>query len=264
MRKKTKIVNKLKNKLKDKNWLANQSLAPKVKPYDPKYESVKVGFEVYDKRGKKFVVSKIEYAKTGPYSIKEPATITLKSEKVRGERVSIQKVSIKDFGSRYRTFNPRHLLDLVPTVGSPSPIATTFYSANPVVAEKPSYLNNLFKDDRPTRMTGIISAIQEQMKKDEFAAGKRESDVSMTYNAIQTKFNGFIAKSGWFAEKVSSVIIFIDWLGEECRFKDYKESTFEKNKDYNVVIVYTRNKVKSFFINLLKWPILKYSTNGGK
>ncbi len=113
-------------------------------------------------------------------------------------------------------------------------------------------------------MSGIISAIQEQIKKDDQEKRRKESDVTLIYNDIQKRFNGFITKSGWFSDKISTAIVFIDWLGEEGRFKDYKETTLEKQQGYNVVIVHTSNKAKSFFINILKMPILKYSTTGGK
>lgn len=78
------------------------------------------------------------------------------------------------------------------------------------------------------------------------------------------KFNGLMVKADWFSDIISNLIIFIDWIGNDLQLKDYKEKTFEKNKDYNIVIIYTSNKIKSFFINLLKPLILKYPKNGGK
>ena len=236
----------------------------KVKRPAHKMETVKPGLVLYDKRGLRFNVEKVVYKKKDRRSsLAFPTLVILKSQKIKNVRQIIKKVTPSELASQFKTFNVQNvILDTENPTSAPQSI--NFYTANPVVAEKPSYLNNLFKDDRPTRMSGIIAAIQEQIKKDTQEKNRRESDVSMIYKDIQDRFNGFITKSGWFSDKLSSAIVFIDWLGEECRFKEYKESTFEKKQDYNVVIVYTRNKTKSFFINLLKMPILKYSTTGGK
>lgn len=253
-------VTKRSHRVRDRKEHLVEAIKKVKKLRNPRLQTVKVGFTVYDKHGSKYTVSKVEYPRSRKsFMVHEPSGVIL-----RGEKSKTYKVSIKDLNSKYKTFHSREMLGSIDSEAHRSPIPVAFYTANPEVVEKPSYLNNIFPDERPTRMSGIIAAIQEQIKKDEREKNRKESDISLIYNDIQNRFNGFITRSGWFSDKLSTAIIFIDWLGEECRFKEYKATTFEKKQDYNVVIVYTSNKAKSFFINLLKTPILKYSTTGGK
>ncbi|MBF0556891.1 MAG: hypothetical protein HQK96_20440 [Nitrospirae bacterium] len=171
-----------------------------------------------------------------------------------------KRVPVRQFREEYGVFNPKFINKT--DNKNNSPIAY-YSSANPVVKENDSYFNFIFKDDRPQRMTGIINAIQDQIKIEEKAKFNRESDVAMMFNGIQHNFIGFIAKKGKFSDFISNVIIFIDWLGEKTNFKEHKSNTLEKCDNHTVVIVYTKNKAKSFFIHVLKSLILKYP-NGGK
>lgn len=239
-----------------------KQILKKAKIGGSKLETVKPGFTVYDKKGNKFNVSRVEYRKTGRF-LKEAVAVTLKLQG-KGKVPRIQKVSMKDLTSRFKTFHSKEMLGIMDSEPNTSPLPVTFYSEKTPPKEKESPYNNIFQDQKPTPMAGIIAAIQEQIKKEALEKNRRESNLTMTYNSIQNKFNGFIARSGWFSEKISSAIIFIDWLGEECDFEQYKKTSLEKNKDYNVVIVYNRNKAKSLFINVLKSLILKYPKNGGK
>ncbi len=238
--------------------------ARKVKRSILKIETVKPGLVFYDKRGLGFKVEKVIYKnKERNSSIHYPTLVILKSQKVKNIKQIVKKVTMQELSSQFKTFYTKHIIaeDENPTS---APLPISFYSANPVIKEKPSYLNKVFQDERPTRMSGIIEAIQEQIKKEAVQSERREGNLGMTYTAIQKHFNGFIAKNGWFSEKISDIIVFIDWIGEECKFSEYKETAVEKSSDYNVVIVYTKNKAKNLFINVLKRFILKYPKNGGK
>ncbi len=234
----------------------------RVKKYTYKLNTIKPGFKVVDADNMPHTVKKVFYKQEHEGSgLESPVALILKNEKSKKQK----KMSLSYFYNNYKVFNVRNLNAEASRVGS---IGIQTLGSGPVVKENDSYLNHLFNDGENARkspLTPIIEAIKKQIKEE--SRVKKETDVTLIFDAIHQHFNGFIARNGRFADSVADLIIFIDWLGLPMKFKDYKKEVFEADTTHNVVVINTKSKIKTFFIRVLKRIIVKYpkyKPNGGK
>ncbi len=158
-----------------------------------------------------------------------------------------KKITLKTFKRHYK----------VNDYASDISIAPTYHSANPVAKEMESVYNSLFPDRRWKPFDGIIGEIKKAVENE--SKFNPEPDMDLVINELQTRHNLFLSKTGPINNTIAKTIVVIDWLGlDDIKLKDYFNESLEIGKDYNVVMINTRNKTKKIFINALKSIIIKY------
>jgi hypothetical protein len=232
---------------------------PKKKQKTFKIDTIPVGLKVVDAKNTPFVVQKIFYSKKHKGSnLLSPTALNLKNTKTKKQ----QKISLAVFYRKYKIFNPS-------SFHSEDEEANTtgigFYSEKPVVPENEAFLKSLIVKEQSSPLAPIIEAIKKQIQNE--SKTKRDSDLTLMFDAIHNHYNGFIARRGFFSDTVVSLIIRIDWMGNPEKFNDYKKENLEESATYNLVVFNTQNKLKTFVIRLLRRIIIKYPKykfNGGK
>lgn len=200
---------------------------------------IKIGDRVTDKSKNVHSVNFLVKTKTG-----KTTHVVLKPVTNKGEH---RKITLSTLNRHY-TLKP----------AGPANVTTpTYHAKNPVTVENESVYNTLWpKENR--NLTGVIGSIKEAIEKEEEKALHRDSDLTMIYDNIQDKFNAFLARTGFFYNMLGQAIVVIDWVGSGHKFHQFYNDAFDADKEYNIIVVSTRNKAKAFFINVLRSVVAKY------
>ena len=233
-----------------------------------KLDMIKKGFKVVDEDNNPYTVVKVFYKKElYREDLLIPVAVVLRNDKKK----TTKKMSVFEFRGNYKVFNAyaigKNKLEKNLEFGTTKAQKPAGVHARVARAVHQAYADPV---NRGSNMGNIIKAIQRQIAKEhEIVANSKISDMSLIYDSIHNNphglFHGFIAKSGFWPRMVANVIVGIDWVGREDKFKDYKKEVFEEFPGHSVIVINTQDKKKAFVIGLLKRIILKYpKSQGGK